>query len=366
MKKLFFIGVLAIVGTFALLLVGEIAVRVRYAVYHKDPAWLVMGILHTKARVAPRPAVPTIAQKDRMVIWSDCSQRDVEYRRNSAGGRGTEWPVDKPPGTVRILAIGESVTWGAGNPENRTWPAVLEQRLKSAYGLDAEVLNFGKPGERLPGIVALLPAVLDKYHPDLVIHYGGFNQTWREAEVPQALSFLNYRSMLYTYIYEKVYFRAEASAMRRLPDTRAFEQDFRRLAEMTRQRGASLVVVDQATAAGAPDGPRSTCASKWGEEKSLQGCLDALMAHLESRFTPVQWTRMYKTDVLQRVLADAAASVGAFVIDPRGAVVERNASHPLFCDEAHLTDDGEAALADAIVGPLAGYIKAAKLRTPGS
>jgi lysophospholipase L1-like esterase len=384
-KTFLFVCALAMLGTAGLLVSAEIVVRIKFAIDNKDIHYLVLGILPDRRRskahreVAPVANAPTgtvraagdhppppLAPGTVMTIWNDCAQRAIEYRTNTARGRGPEWAETKPAGSVRVLAFGESVTWGAGAPEDRAWPALLEKALKAAYGLNVEVLNWGQPGGRLQGMIGLVGPVLDKYRPDVILHYGGFNQTWRQAEVPGVLAFLNYRSMLYTYIYEKMYFRAEASAARLLPDTRAYEKDFQSLLSMARAHGARLVVVEEATAAGPPSPERVACAEHRFDTPALQACLNDLMARADTRYSRVQWARMYKTDVLQRVLAEVAEREHVLVIDPRGVLVDRDPPHRIFCDEAHLTDGGNVALADAIAGPLAEYIRTQVAGNSGS
>jgi lysophospholipase L1-like esterase len=397
-KTLLFVFALAALGTAGLLIAAEIVVRIKFAIDNKDAGYLVIGIVPNSRRITARrqpvalpvipagtvrtdgPAPATANAGPRMggapgtmlapgtvtTIWNDCAQKSIEYRANAAGGRGPDWADTKRPGSVRILAFGESVTWGAGAPEDRAWPSLLETKLKADHGVDAEVLNWGQPGSRLKSMTEHLPPVLDKYRPDVIVHYAGFNQTWQAAEVPGVLKFLNYRSMLYTYIYEKMYFRAEASAARLLPDTHTYAKDFEKLLTVARTRGASVVVVAEATAAGPPSPERAACAARWADAPALQACLNDLMTRVDSRYSRVQWARMYKTDVMQRVLTDVAEREHAPVIDPRGLLVERAPAPRLFCDEAHLTDAGNVALAGAIAGPLAGHLKARLQRHSGS
>jgi lysophospholipase L1-like esterase len=372
-KTFLFVCALAIVGSTGLLLAAEIVVRIKFAIDHKDAGYLVLGILPDRRRQKPREERVQIPKKPAgterpagapaptaftvTTMWNDCTQRAVEYRANTAGGRGPEWAETKPAGSVRILAFGESVTWGAGASEDGAWPALLEKALKTKHGLSVEVLNWGQPGGRLKAMTEVIGPVLVKYRPDVILHYAGFNQTWQGAEIPGVLSWLNYKSMLYTYIYEKMYFRAEASAARLLPDTREYEKDFQALLTKARAHGASVVVVEEATAAGPPSPERAACSERRFDKTGLQACLNDLMSRPDSRFSRVQWARMYKTDVLQSVLVDVAGREGVPVIDPRGAMAERDGPHRRFCDEAHLTDEGNAVLADAIAAPLAEYIK---------
>jgi hypothetical protein len=66
---------------------------------------------------------------------------------NSAGIRGPEYTRAVPPGTRRILAMGDSQTFGNGLDREEAWPALLEARLADADpGRRWEVLNAGISG----------------------------------------------------------------------------------------------------------------------------------------------------------------------------------------------------------------------------
>jgi hypothetical protein len=63
---------------------------------------------------------------------------DVAHQINSQGTRGAEIPFPRPHNEKRrILAVGCSMTFGAGAEDDATWPALLEKRL----GADACVMN---------------------------------------------------------------------------------------------------------------------------------------------------------------------------------------------------------------------------------
>src|SRR5262245_32582120 len=49
---------------------------------------------------------------------------------NAQGTRGEEVAVPKPPGTIRIVVLGDSQTFGAGVPADGTWPAVVGAMLR--------------------------------------------------------------------------------------------------------------------------------------------------------------------------------------------------------------------------------------------
>ncbi len=63
----------------------------------------------------------------------------ADLTTNSLGARGTrEYPVPKPTGIQRFLALGDSMTLGHGVSDHDTWPAQLAALLP-----DTEVVNLG-------------------------------------------------------------------------------------------------------------------------------------------------------------------------------------------------------------------------------
>lgn len=102
-------------------------------------------------RLSP-PLVPDEYRHHRMVpnSFSSFRQRDFEYiqRVNNLGMRGHDITVQKPPGTYRILMLGDSFTMGKGVEDEETFSVLLERALrKKAAGCEGsrtiEVLNGG-------------------------------------------------------------------------------------------------------------------------------------------------------------------------------------------------------------------------------
>jgi lysophospholipase L1-like esterase len=103
----------------------------------------------------------------------DWRSADGRARHNRAGFRGNEVQVEKPPGHVRVVCMGESTTYCTGIADDlATYPARLEAHLRNARGdLDIEVINAGVGGyTSIENLLRLLFHVLP-LSPDLVVHY---------------------------------------------------------------------------------------------------------------------------------------------------------------------------------------------------
>lgn len=82
---------------------------------------------------------------------------------------------------LTIVAVGDSLTAGMGVAENESYPALLEQRLKSE-GYDVRVINAGVSGETTSGTLARLDWVLT-LKPDIVILETGANDGLRGLDL---------------------------------------------------------------------------------------------------------------------------------------------------------------------------------------
>ncbi len=82
-------------------------------------------------------------QPDNVVTWSSVEFTETSHT-NALGLRGAALGP-KAEGTQRLVAIGDSFTYGHGVQDDETYPAVVE-RLLRARGHDVEVVNAGVPG----------------------------------------------------------------------------------------------------------------------------------------------------------------------------------------------------------------------------
>jgi len=87
---------------------------------------------------------------------------------NSHGFRGREYALAKPQDVYRIVVLGDSITFGNNLPENKNYPARLENIFIN-NGKQAEVLNLGLGGYDTLQEVATLQDVGLQFSPDRVI-----------------------------------------------------------------------------------------------------------------------------------------------------------------------------------------------------
>ena len=91
------------------------------------------------------------------------------YWNNALGLNDVEFAIPKPPGRFRILALGDSFTFGLV-PYPYAVMTLLEARLRDRCpGMDLEVLNFGIGGTQVRDYRILATLALERYEPDLVL-----------------------------------------------------------------------------------------------------------------------------------------------------------------------------------------------------
>ena len=97
--------------------------------------------------------------------------QSIPVEINSHGLRGPETTYQKPPGTFRILNLGDSIVMGWGVREENTYGRRLESMLNKESSGDTrfEVINAGVPGWNLENASAYLQAEGLKYDPDLIL-----------------------------------------------------------------------------------------------------------------------------------------------------------------------------------------------------
>ncbi len=143
---------------------------------------------------------------------------------NSLGLRGDEVTVPKPPHTIRVMAVGDSVTFGYGIRMEDTYEKVLEERLNqdAPRGMRYEVLNSGTLGGSLGDYLHFLNEKAAILQPDVVLiglslndillysESGAVSETgaqWHGGRMPLARRsshFLLRHSQLYLFCYARL------------------------------------------------------------------------------------------------------------------------------------------------------------------
>jgi lysophospholipase L1-like esterase len=93
----------------------------------------------------------------------------VDVQLNALGFREPRLPSTKPPGTVRIVALGDSFTQGYGVEEHQSWPRRLEVLLDARDPRPHEVVNLGVPGANPADYLSYLRDPGLAYRPDVVL-----------------------------------------------------------------------------------------------------------------------------------------------------------------------------------------------------
>jgi len=128
---------------------------------------------------------PEFYKKDTKLFWRLRENQtlksrwfsDLSYRINSAGIRGDE--IDHIKVGQRILALGNSCTFGWGVPIENCWTTLLERNLRlGLHDSSLEVLNAGIPGyTSFQG-----KTYFQKLQPDIVLIMFGWNDHWKAGQ----------------------------------------------------------------------------------------------------------------------------------------------------------------------------------------
>ncbi|MDJ0701710.1 MAG: hypothetical protein QNJ46_00370 [Leptolyngbyaceae cyanobacterium MO_188.B28] len=87
---------------------------------------------------------------------------------NEDGFRSERLPIDKPEGEFRILALGDSTTFGTGVSREATWSSQLVDLLREQYP-QTHQLNAGQPTRDLPTLNKGYLELWSRYDPNVVI-----------------------------------------------------------------------------------------------------------------------------------------------------------------------------------------------------
>jgi hypothetical protein len=93
----------------------------------------------------------------------------ITGRINSYGWRDKQWSHDKPAGTYRVAVLGDSMVAAFEVESDRTFLALAEERLKSSWDINVELMNFGRFGFTQTEELIVLKNEIKHFSPDMVL-----------------------------------------------------------------------------------------------------------------------------------------------------------------------------------------------------
>jgi hypothetical protein len=295
---------------------------------------------------------------------------------NSDGFRSTENFIrPKPPGTLRITALGESSTFGLASNDGETYSDLLQRNLREHAGRqNVEVYNLGIPHYRTNNILALARSELAGLEPDIVTFYAGYNNSavFRSREnagkVYGAKEWLKAHSVMYRALHPyavTAYSKLMAATGRdivglphlalpvELPATQVgelraaavqeFSSDLNALADEVEAMGADLVLITQSFTLRRLPGNLGLY-DRWRPYDEEVAYVDSILATKGAVPAPYS-TLLIHRDLMQAV-RDVAQQRGLILVDGLAALdADRE---KLMATYVHLTLEGNERLAAAI------------------
>jgi HEAT repeat protein len=141
---------------------------------------LVLGGLELLARLFEKPSPAAAPVAEYIWDWREKMEGDFYVIRSEAIGwppweeingdglRDRTHPLEKPPGSYRLVALGDSVTLGAGIEPAQAYPQVLERILWHA-GRRVEVMNVALWGWSTRQERLAYQRIARRYRPDQVL-----------------------------------------------------------------------------------------------------------------------------------------------------------------------------------------------------
>jgi len=178
---------------------------------------------------------------------------------NALGMRGPVLPLVKPPGTFRILYVGDSSCFGLGVPEEGTFAALATAELAAAFpDTRFEYLIGANPGWSSYQSRVMLERLLP-YAPDLVVFYVGARNDHTRAryftddEIPARMArreaawhrvrVLRSLELVTDLAWNRVVRRLRPRAEQTRVPPEAFERNLRAMLDATHRAGAAALVL---------------------------------------------------------------------------------------------------------------------------
>jgi lysophospholipase L1-like esterase len=168
---------------------------------------------------------------------------------------GREHPGDWEGKSLRILALGDSNTYGLYLEREQAYPALLERRWNESHeSPKLEVINLGYPGNSSSKILRELPQALATYEPNIITLMVGVNDFWTpplesagSGEPPSAGGWLREHSRLFKLFYMiKQQIAGPVPALREAPaspDMARLRRNLLSITGLTRERNIELILL---------------------------------------------------------------------------------------------------------------------------
>ncbi len=197
MRRVLANALLALASVAGVLLAAELGVRLFVGPVPLDmrAPWLRnrMRVPEALRTSSPIPGVPYLLEPNASVRHEFVSDPrgyfgddgTITYHTNAQGWRGPAFEREKPRGTFRIVALGDSFTFGAGVRDEDLFLAHLQAALDRRSPPRYEVINLGVMGFNAAHEAALLEHYALGLDPDLVLVFFVLNDA--EVLVPRGL-----------------------------------------------------------------------------------------------------------------------------------------------------------------------------------
>jgi hypothetical protein len=247
-------------------------------------------------------------------------------------------PIRSPEPALRVLAVGDSCTFGLGVEDSETWPVQLEASLRQR-GLDAEVINAGVPGYTAFQGQRWFEARGIDLKPDVLILSFGFNdrESWSsrsDAETARRLQLSRLESLA---AHSRIY-----TGLRRL--LRPDEDDW--LGKTGDSAGSPSSPAAFAQEQVPRLSPQQFAAVVSSTVRRAQGAgIDVVLAAWPYRAQVDEGVR--ELILYQLLLKRVADATGARFVNLAGPFID--AGGALFLDHVHATRDGNRIASQALV-----------------
>lgn len=303
---------------------------------------------------------------------------------NNLGFRGPDFPPEADPDELRVVAMGESSTFGYYSPDDQTYPFLVGEALREQLpDLEVRVLNAGIPHMTTDHMLAMLRREILGYRPRVVTLYSGYNDaatvmdaTWMQSADRWA------HGHLAAYIGMKWVLSKALSSMRGLTiawsdrgwarhlatvddeyilaqirlHEEHYEQNIRQFVELVRGSGAEVVFIRQRMTTNYLSPEYNFRHSNGPPPDGLS--YEKEVAWMNSQLQRIGRLSAYEAILLihraQLVVLDRIAAELRVPIVDNVAIMD---AHPEFhASFVHLTPDGNAALANALANRLLPYL----------